>query len=228
MVATLFRDAQTGGYTVADQRLYGAWGEIRGGATSGDPKGRYVANLGHVQDDESGLIYMRARYYEPSTGRFVSEDPGQSGRNWFLYCENDGINWTDVSGKYKVDGAFRIGVFGFFFALGLDCMIVAWAFAAIREPRAALVCIVAAAQAFNVAFACTDIEQDIKIKLALANFFMNGSGAVAALAIVSGLQAGGAGVGSVAVLADCDLFSDAPGLPLPVQRGLGVISCLTP
>jgi len=99
MVATLFRDSQTGGYTVADQRLYGAWGEIRGGATNGDPKGQYVANLGHVQDDESGLIYMRARYYEPSTGRFVSEDPARDGFNWVTYCGNDPLNYADHSGK---------------------------------------------------------------------------------------------------------------------------------
>lgn len=28
---------------------------------------KYCANLGHIFDDELGLIYMRARYYEPST-----------------------------------------------------------------------------------------------------------------------------------------------------------------
>ena len=41
-----------------------------------------------MQDDESGLIYMRARYYEPGTGRFVSEDPKQQRANWYTYCQN--------------------------------------------------------------------------------------------------------------------------------------------
>ncbi len=47
---------------------------MRAQQNAGDPKLRYCANLGHNQDDESGLIYMRARYYEPASGRFVSED----------------------------------------------------------------------------------------------------------------------------------------------------------
>jgi RHS repeat-associated protein len=68
-------------------------------ATMGGPKGRYVANLGHVQDDESGLIYMRARYYEPESGRFVSEDLARDGSNWFLYCANQPTMQTDPTGN---------------------------------------------------------------------------------------------------------------------------------
>ena len=63
---------------MANQRSYGAWGEVRQGATTGGPRARYCGNLGHIQDDETGLIYMRARYYEASSGRFISEDPGQT------------------------------------------------------------------------------------------------------------------------------------------------------
>ncbi|MCB8932318.1 MAG: hypothetical protein H6534_02645 [Chthonomonadaceae bacterium] len=39
-----------------------------------NPRGQYVANLGHQTDVESNLIYMRARYYDPGTARFVTED----------------------------------------------------------------------------------------------------------------------------------------------------------
>gem|GEM_PF-6689855 len=39
-----------------------------------DRSDTYCANLGHKQDDESGLIYIRARYYEPGSGRFISQD----------------------------------------------------------------------------------------------------------------------------------------------------------
>jgi RHS repeat-associated protein len=42
----------------------------------------YVGSLGHVTDaGTGGLIYMQARYYDPSLGRFVSEDPKQNGGN---------------------------------------------------------------------------------------------------------------------------------------------------
>ena len=29
-----------------------------------------------------------APYYDPSTGRFISEDPIRDGLNWYVYCEN--------------------------------------------------------------------------------------------------------------------------------------------
>jgi RHS repeat-associated protein len=96
-IATLKRDS--GSFWVDDRRTYDAWGSVRQGAQTGDPKGRYVANLGHVQDDESGLIYMRARYYEPSTGRFVSQDRTMEGFNWFVYCSNSPTNAVDYSGN---------------------------------------------------------------------------------------------------------------------------------
>lgn len=90
--------------TLADGRYYDAWGNVIGsGSATGEPKGRYCANLGHVQDDESGLIYMRARYYEPTTGRFVSEDSSRNGRNWFGYCDSNPVNNIDASGKISDD-----------------------------------------------------------------------------------------------------------------------------
>jgi len=42
---------------------------------------------------------MRARYYEPQSRRFLSEDPGLDGRDWFGYCHNDPVNAGDESGK---------------------------------------------------------------------------------------------------------------------------------
>lgn len=97
MTATLSRSGT--GYSLNDQRTYSAWGEIRSGTGTGDPKGRYVASLGHKQDDESGLIYMRARYYEPQRGRFISEDLFLQGLNWFSYCSNNPVDRCDESGK---------------------------------------------------------------------------------------------------------------------------------
>ena len=52
-----------------------------------------------MQDDESGLIYMRARYYEPGTGRFISEDPGMSGQNYFQYGNSNPIAYCDGTGQ---------------------------------------------------------------------------------------------------------------------------------
>lgn len=96
-VASLSR-AGAGGWAVNELRTYDAWGNVRSGAPTGDPSGRYGAKYGHVQDDESGLIYMRARYYDPATGRFISEDPAKDGGNWFAYCLNNPVNFVDESG----------------------------------------------------------------------------------------------------------------------------------
>jgi RHS repeat-associated protein len=58
-----------------------------------------VAQIGHPTDEEMGLIYMRARYYDPEVGRFVSEDPGQNEINWFIYTTNNPVNMIDYDGK---------------------------------------------------------------------------------------------------------------------------------
>lgn len=121
MVTTLSRSGL--GYTYAPKRGYDPWGVIRIGSTTGNPAGRYCASLGHIpryartstpfakltdlplalrskgRDDESGLVYMRARYYEPSSGRFVCEDPKHQGANWAVYCNNEPVDRGDRSGR---------------------------------------------------------------------------------------------------------------------------------
>jgi RHS repeat-associated protein len=104
MVATVAKNTGGTAWTIANERSYDVWGSVRSGATTGGPKGRYCANLGHVQDDESGLIYMRARYYEPGTGRFISQDRIMDGYNWYAYCGNDPINSIAYSGNASWTG----------------------------------------------------------------------------------------------------------------------------
>jgi RHS repeat-associated protein len=89
-------------HPTSGDRKYDVWGAVRGGNTTGYPNNRYCANLGHVVDDELGHIYMRARYYEPGTGRFLSQDPAMEGGNWFLYVGNDPVNKIDISGESSV------------------------------------------------------------------------------------------------------------------------------
>ncbi len=120
MMADVSRNG-SGGFNVNDKRSYDAWGNIRSGASTGDPKGRYCADLGHVQDDESGLIYMRARYYEPTAGRFISEDGDRSGLNQFAYCENSPVGSADESGNDpQLAIAFFLGIIGCLISL-FDC-----------------------------------------------------------------------------------------------------------
>ena len=133
MVATVARNGA--GFTTSNIRTYDVWGGVRSGAATGGPKGRYVANLGHVQDDESGLIYMRARYYEPESGRFISEDPAQHHKNWYVYCGNNPTNGVDSSGKdfKSIFAAFLSGIVSVLIAnavAGLNGLTLAQQFAA--------------------------------------------------------------------------------------------------
>ncbi|RYD41253.1 MAG: RHS repeat-associated core domain-containing protein, partial [Verrucomicrobiaceae bacterium] len=70
-----------------------------GTGAQGGSKQAYCASLGHRKDDETGLVYMRARYYDPQAGRFTSQDPVLAGTNWFLYCRNCPNNLADAKGK---------------------------------------------------------------------------------------------------------------------------------
>jgi len=59
---------------------------------------------GYVYDEETGLYYLRSRYYNPEWGRFLNADAvlGQAGallsHNLFGYCVNNPVNRDDPSG----------------------------------------------------------------------------------------------------------------------------------
>ena len=76
---------------------------------------KFVGSLGHTSENESGLIYMRARYYDPAIGRFISEDPGRNGANWYVYCDNNPVNLVDVNGESADDFAKVMYLTGFLF-----------------------------------------------------------------------------------------------------------------
>jgi len=85
--------------TVVAKYDYDAYGAIRGQEGQRSNNFKYVAQIGHPTDEETGLIYMRARYYDPEVDRFVSEDPGRNGGNWYPYTEADPINKVDLTGR---------------------------------------------------------------------------------------------------------------------------------
>jgi len=87
--------------TLAHERTYSPWGEVVP-SNGSPPQQGYCANLGHRSDPESALTYMRARYYEPTTARFLSEDPAKDGANWYLYGDSTPTSHVDYSGKTSV------------------------------------------------------------------------------------------------------------------------------
>jgi RHS repeat-associated protein len=62
---------------------------------------------GREYDSETGLYFMRARYYDPVIGRFISEDPlgVEAGLNPYVFADGDPVNRSDPSGLCDVDEA---------------------------------------------------------------------------------------------------------------------------
>jgi RHS repeat-associated protein len=76
-------------------REYDPWGNLlQGNSAAG------FAFSGREWDPEVGMYYYRARFYDPSTGRFVSEDPAgiAGGLNLFEYAANSPATRVDPYG----------------------------------------------------------------------------------------------------------------------------------
>lgn len=64
---------------------------------------------GHVFDEESGLTYMQARYYDPQIGRFMGVDPvgfdsdNRISFNRYAYGNDNPYKYTDPNGEVGVD-----------------------------------------------------------------------------------------------------------------------------
>ena len=63
--------------------------------------GRVASYTGKDFDEESGLTYFNARWYDAELGRFTTEDPARDGVNWYAYCGNDPLGLTDPTGLYS-------------------------------------------------------------------------------------------------------------------------------
>ena len=100
---------------------YDAWGNCTitlnaNGIATKNP----IRYRGYYYDQESGLYYLNARYYNPAWRRFISPDDTAyldpdtpNGLNLYTYCNNDPINYADPSGndpKWWQWALFGIGV----------------------------------------------------------------------------------------------------------------------
>ena len=85
--------------TAAQSYTYDSYGNVT--ASSGSLANPFQYT-GREMDSETGLYYYRARYYDPSTGRFLSEDlPFIDGVNAYTYVDNEPVDWLDSSGNSR-------------------------------------------------------------------------------------------------------------------------------
>lgn len=86
--------------TVAERMQYGAFGDGPGSALT-----RFTYT-GREHDPATGLLFYRARWYDPHHGRFITEDPlGFAGgdSNLYAYVEGNPLNLTDEYGLFSDD-----------------------------------------------------------------------------------------------------------------------------
>ncbi|MBX9680524.1 MAG: RHS repeat-associated core domain-containing protein, partial [Gemmataceae bacterium] len=85
--------------TVKNHINYDGFGNIVS-ETDASFRGRY-AWTGRELDAETGLQYNRARYYDPKTGRWTSQDPlgfDAGDANLYRYVKNQSVSFADPSG----------------------------------------------------------------------------------------------------------------------------------
>lgn len=81
---------------------YDPYGNILAHAGTGDTPFLYT---GQYLDSESGLYYLRARYYDPTTAQFVTVDPvANLTHSWYEYAADDPVNAWDPSGLWTLPG----------------------------------------------------------------------------------------------------------------------------
>jgi RHS repeat-associated protein len=78
--------------------VYDAYGNVTITGEASDNPFQYTGR----ENDGTGLLHYRLRYYSPEMGRFISEDPIRllGGMNFFSYVQNNPVNWTDPLGLY--------------------------------------------------------------------------------------------------------------------------------
>jgi len=96
------RQLSDGQGTVTDSYFYDAWGNpLAGGSGTTANPFRYTGQM----LDASGKYFLRARYYDPATGRFLSHDPVMGSESdpislhRYLYAGADAVNAADPSGR---------------------------------------------------------------------------------------------------------------------------------
>ncbi len=84
------------GQNIAEAYKYDSFGNLQTPPATGNP----YTYASREYDIETGLYFYRARYYDANVGRFLIEDPIRfdGGINFYIYVENNSINYVDSSG----------------------------------------------------------------------------------------------------------------------------------
>ena len=91
-----------------DYNPYGTERSSWGSGDSGEAESQKTY-IGEYSDSETNLSYLNARYYDPTIGRFLSQDPwfgnltSPQSLNKYSYAENNPLTYTDPTGLLRQD-----------------------------------------------------------------------------------------------------------------------------
>ncbi len=84
--------------STTDTRQYDAFGLLTSSSGNTPTPFGFAGAWGYQEDPDSGLKLLGHRYYDPSTGRFLTRDPIKDGRNWYGYARANPCSFVDPSG----------------------------------------------------------------------------------------------------------------------------------
>jgi RHS repeat-associated protein len=90
---------------IKSETIYDAFGNVQERTGASANKFGYT---GHQMDQESGLIYFQARYYDPSIGRFITQDPFEgdvdtpASLHHYLYAYANPTTYVDFYGYESI------------------------------------------------------------------------------------------------------------------------------
>jgi RHS repeat-associated protein len=99
--------------TVTDSYAYTPYGEVVASSGTTVNPFTWLGDLGIMQEGTTGLYYMRQRYYDSTTARFLSPDPLKQpqpdGVNPYVYAMADPLTNVDPSGLKNQAAAVAVG-----------------------------------------------------------------------------------------------------------------------
>ncbi len=88
--------------TIAANKQYDAFGNLTSSTGTWNGPFSYGGPYGYQSDPDTSLHLLGHRYYDSTTGGFLTRDPSKNDRNWYIYCGGSPTSRVDPTG-YQVD-----------------------------------------------------------------------------------------------------------------------------
>lgn len=80
--------------TIVNSYDYDVWGNF---ITKQETIDNHFTYFSQTYDEITALYYLRARYYDPTTGCFTQQDPAKDGYNWYMLPKHMPKHFTIIS-----------------------------------------------------------------------------------------------------------------------------------